>query len=149
MSSTSPPTGGGSSFDDGETFVGLGLTEDSHDHAEITAQSPTHRQSLAGEKTQLGVGFGESLYATRGSAPAIELPSLLRTQMGMGALQVDEHGRPLQATRFAVSAGGRPGQLVLTPIPEGIELGGRAIVVSLLAQSPEDQARLDQLVRGR
>jgi hypothetical protein len=79
-------------------------------------------------------------------------PSLLRTHVGLGVIELDHQGAPVPATsartRFVVTPGPRPGQLLLTAVAEGTELDRDALVVSLAAEGGIDERRLARALIG-
>lgn len=79
---------------------------------------------------------------------------MLRTQVGLGVVRLDAQGAPVAGeanaprTRFVVSPGERPGQLVLTALTEATKPDADALIVSLAADGPIDAKRLARAIIG-
>jgi len=83
-------------------------------------------------------------------------PSLQSTQVGIGAVRIDANGQPvfertaipsLSLARFAVRAGAKLGELVLTALGDHENAPSDAAVVTLQPTSVADARAVDALGR--
>lgn len=77
---------------------------------------------------------------------------MLKTQLGLGVVELDHQGLPVPAStsraRFVVTPGPRPGQLLLTAVSEAAPAEPGALVVSLAGDADLDERRLARALVG-
>jgi hypothetical protein len=124
----------------------------------IPPAPPTPASARRHEDTDPGIGGTEPpkpLGTLRPTAPRREAPSLLATQVGLGAVRLDAGGNAvfldpnalLSASRFTVRAGAKAGEIVLVALGEHEIAAVGLPVVTLQPACAEDARAIDLLGR--
>lgn len=117
----------------------------------VPSPAPSSQRGRSATNPGLGASPREAANAPRPLRPA-QPPSLLTTQVGLGAVRLDPSGTPRATAplsgerRFLVRPGERKGELILSALPEGVVPPSTVMSVRLVIDRDDEALAIGALV---